>query len=507
MATAAQIEANRKNSKRSTGPKTEAGKAMSKLNALKHGRRAKAVAPVLPQEDPAELEDRIKQWVQDMRPEGAAERKLVERAAKPSFELDCLDRREADGRSRRVQEAQTKVDDETANTVCVLGRKLLAMADRRDPPTSGPPQDDHPEASLRGLEGSAEGCRWLLDRWAELRHLFDRDVTLTSTDLYRLVRLQGKHHINAINDPDLNLQFLACEVLWPNFATTFWKECYELTPPDDPGFGAFMEWREIVDRPASEEEALAVVNGVIDGRIARLEEMIRLYEEIADEEAMERAVATLFDPGPEAEALRRRRSTLTRELRQLIELIRKMQAAREKRAAREGEAPAKRTCPVPPRDDGPSREPCRPPAIANPDCGGKPRLTNAEHAARRDEGSNPPRKRKRSGKRTAPDAKSMEALLDGELSRFMLDDRRPAGEETGPPDGMPGPSEGGEPAKDQTRQGAVVDEKTREKSTIEANPENDLNGVQDSRWMPWRGPWAVAIEPDSLDGPAYPKKE
>jgi hypothetical protein len=137
--------------------------------------------------------------------------------------------------------------------------------------------------------------------------------------------------VNAINDPDLNLQFLACEVLWPDFATTFWKECYEMTPPYDPGFSAFMEWREIVDRPAGEEEALAVVNGVIDGRIARLEEMIALYEEIADEEAIELAVAALFDPGPEAEALRKRRSTLTRELRQLIELILKMQAAGRRR--------------------------------------------------------------------------------------------------------------------------------------------------------------------------------
>jgi hypothetical protein len=72
MATAAQIEANRKNSKRSTGPKTEAGKAKARLNALTHGRRAKTVAPVLPQEDPAELDARIRQWVQDMRPEGAA---------------------------------------------------------------------------------------------------------------------------------------------------------------------------------------------------------------------------------------------------------------------------------------------------------------------------------------------------------------------------------------------------------------------------------------------------
>ncbi|QEH38486.1 hypothetical protein OJF2_70890 [Aquisphaera giovannonii] len=37
MATAAQIAANRRNAQKSTGPRTKAGKARSRLNGLKHG--------------------------------------------------------------------------------------------------------------------------------------------------------------------------------------------------------------------------------------------------------------------------------------------------------------------------------------------------------------------------------------------------------------------------------------------------------------------------------------
>ena len=70
---------------------------------------------------------------------------------------------------------------------------------------------------------------------------------------------------------------------------------------------------------------------MIAGRIERLEEMIALHEEIAGEEAIELADAASFDPGPEAERLRRFQAAKSRELRQTLELFLKMQAAREKR--------------------------------------------------------------------------------------------------------------------------------------------------------------------------------
>ena len=138
---------------------------------------------------------------------------------------------------------------------------------------------------------------------------------MTLTDLYRSIRLQGKHPVHAINEPDLSVQFLALEVLAPTGATDFWRRCYEMTPRYDPGFSGFMEWREIADRPATEEEALAVLTGLIEGHISRLEEMIARYEEVAGEEAFELADAASFDPGSEAEALRKRRASLGRELR------------------------------------------------------------------------------------------------------------------------------------------------------------------------------------------------
>ena len=59
MASQARINANRRNAQKSTWPKTEAGKARAKLNALKDGKHAKTVSPVLPQENAAELDGRF----------------------------------------------------------------------------------------------------------------------------------------------------------------------------------------------------------------------------------------------------------------------------------------------------------------------------------------------------------------------------------------------------------------------------------------------------------------
>ena len=58
---AQRAEINRRNARKSTGPRTDAGKAASRLNAMKHGLRAQTVP--LPVEDPAELEALADEWV------------------------------------------------------------------------------------------------------------------------------------------------------------------------------------------------------------------------------------------------------------------------------------------------------------------------------------------------------------------------------------------------------------------------------------------------------------
>ena len=95
MTTKRQIAANRRNARRSTGPKTAAGKAASSANALRHGLAA-ARAVVLPDED-ADAYERLRQGViADLDPAGALQEALAQRIVVLLWRLDRAARLEAE---------------------------------------------------------------------------------------------------------------------------------------------------------------------------------------------------------------------------------------------------------------------------------------------------------------------------------------------------------------------------------------------------------------------------
>ena len=90
MATAAQIEANRRNTPEEHRAENREGKARVRRNAVKHGMTARTIMPVLPQEDPKELEDQTQQAITAMKPRNPLELDLVRRAVRVAGELNAL---------------------------------------------------------------------------------------------------------------------------------------------------------------------------------------------------------------------------------------------------------------------------------------------------------------------------------------------------------------------------------------------------------------------------------
>ena len=92
-ASQSQLDANRLNAQKSTGPQTAHGKARSSQNALKHGLSAKT--PLLPGEDPAEFAAFSEALFEDLAPHGAIEAYLVQRFADIAWRLKRLPHFEA----------------------------------------------------------------------------------------------------------------------------------------------------------------------------------------------------------------------------------------------------------------------------------------------------------------------------------------------------------------------------------------------------------------------------
>ena len=123
MATGAQISANRRNSARSTGPRTEAGRNRSRLNALKHGFRAEKA--ILPDEDPAALQERLDHWTADLQPRNSVEQYLVERGVRLSWQLDRVLRAQDARLTTQIIEGGDEETNLQEEEILEIGQRLF----------------------------------------------------------------------------------------------------------------------------------------------------------------------------------------------------------------------------------------------------------------------------------------------------------------------------------------------------------------------------------------------
>ena len=330
MATAAQIEANRRNAQKSTGPKTERGKARARRNAITHGMTARTIMPVLPQEDPKELEDRTQQAIAAMKPRNPLELDLVCRAVRLAGELDRAERVATAHLAHRVRMATRSGTDtvsaEELSRVHDLGSKLFFQA-AIGPGYSDSTADDYPAVIVRRLEESAEGCRWLLARWAEILNLLDREAAWSDPEIVRFVGLLGKRGIEAHFDPELNSLFHAFDALGHRIGHKFWNERRDGLPLGYIGGFEFVSYREIAPPPSDKNAALILICSVIERHVGRLEELLAEHEQIEAAEAAERYDRAALDCSPAFERHRRYQSARHRELMRTLEEFRKLRIA------------------------------------------------------------------------------------------------------------------------------------------------------------------------------------
>ncbi len=331
MATQAQIAANQRNAQKSTGPRSDKGKAKSRENALKHGQRVFTLMPTLPSEDPQRIDERIQEWMDDVQPRNARERELTAQAAWLTIDLERAQRIGTGHMAHRVvvaaRQREQTISPRERKRVHELGRKLLYLNGPEHIKVDKQPLgDDDPGLLVAELEDTAAGCRWLLDRWREYANLLERRTRWEEPVLIRFIRLLGKRLVEAVFDPEINLIFLAWDTIVPNYAREEWESYSEERSILDPAYTHRLKWREIAPRPKDVSEAWAVLYAIFERYVTRLEEVLAQNEASEamlkqDPTWMDRAA---MDYSPEFERLRRYQSARTRELHKTLELLNTM---------------------------------------------------------------------------------------------------------------------------------------------------------------------------------------
>jgi hypothetical protein len=147
-------EANARNAQLSTGPRSPQGKMRSRLNALKHGMRAKT--DVLPGEDAAAFDARLRRWTADLAPRDDVEAFLVRRAVQLSWQLPAANGSPARPASRATRSTPSIVVERRGVPVA---RQSVEDGDRPDGGpgmvASGRVQASRPRPSPEGRTGLA----------------------------------------------------------------------------------------------------------------------------------------------------------------------------------------------------------------------------------------------------------------------------------------------------------------------------------------------------------------
>jgi hypothetical protein len=172
MSTPHRTEINRANSQHSTGPKTEAGKNKSSLNALRHGLTGQIV--VMPTEDLQAYQSHLRSFTDEYHPNGATEANLVQALADASWRL---------------------------NRVAALETNLLTLgiASGASPFSDSPSQVQDAMSIVAALESQSKALANLSMHSQRLSRQFERTVTQLR-DLQKTRRAQERHDLNHLLD-------------------------------------------------------------------------------------------------------------------------------------------------------------------------------------------------------------------------------------------------------------------------------------------------------------------
>jgi hypothetical protein len=324
-------DANRRDGQKPRQPAGAEGKARVAQGATKHAPTARA--PVAPGEDAESLTARVAAWKEHLQPQNALEHYLAERVARAAWQLDRCDRaiaamkeRARAGRLAR-EAAETEVVEDLARQLFwhPLGPIALYPHFRGSlaRPRISCPDDVHdpldPARIVNRLEATYTGCRWLLDRWGDLRRLLEEGLHWQAPDRLRAIRLLGRQPIDALGDEQVLAIYLACDAMDPCAPSSLGDLGTE-TDGDElatfkerfAGRGADRKW------PKTMGAGRAALLALIKQTVAPLGDLLAKHREQREFEEVMQPDLLAFDDSREGELARRHQLARASELQRAI---------------------------------------------------------------------------------------------------------------------------------------------------------------------------------------------
>jgi len=321
MTSERKANANRKNAQRSIGPKTAEGRNVVRRNALRHGLAAQVL--VVAGEDTEAFRAMADGHLAAFRPRNEVELELVNTFTIAAWtRMRCVST--LTGMSNQhIRETQIAEELCLKDRVFELGRRVFFDSQERWPLYPDPSVEDFPvfernsDPSSRHdpparlvneLETTYLGCCWLLERWNELRMLTLPGNTWRAFDKFKAIRLLGKQPLDVLDDlsGDLAVIFLATHAICPMSKYAFNELRCEVENLQFAVVRKRLEDRRIERfAPANEDAARQLLNNLSGREIGRLEQLALQRRYAADAESVERLRRLAFNPGEEADKVRR----------------------------------------------------------------------------------------------------------------------------------------------------------------------------------------------------------
>ncbi len=311
----ARIDANKRNSTHSTGPRTTAGRDRSRRNGLVHGMCSSALT--ISTENARDFEDRMDHVCDTLNPRNARERMLAESTGRSMWLLARTDRAQTARLTILIEEEAVRAQE----AVISLGKRLFF--DRRGPEalygcddfhhvgdrTSFSGAADHaddPDTLVRRMRRSVEGCQFLLDRWAELRALLEPGKCWQPHHKLRAVRLLGHQPLDALASLDVAQIYVRSWTINPKRETPWSELKSELGPDEYRRFKSRVhsQWPDLLNSYDDAKERQVLIE-IVERAVQEIAVNAQEAAKRAERDAALRADALSFDDSHEGELLRR----------------------------------------------------------------------------------------------------------------------------------------------------------------------------------------------------------